>query len=173
MDSEFAEAMRRVRVRAADEAYPPLSVEDIDIALRSMAPNKAQGVDMLSPPDLLRLPTPARATLAKLLNECERELAWPAQLMSVIGAILPKPGTGERIVGLLPLHVKLWSKARSSITDAWSDSLEAFWDTAIQGSSALRAALIRSLLDESAVALGFSTATLLLDLTKFLIVLLT
>ena len=159
--------MRRIKQRAQEEEHAPLTPQELLVALKSMAPNKAQGVDMLSPPDLQRLPPAAFEELASLLNQCEAAMAWPAQLMYVVGALLPKPDNGDRVVGLLPLHVKLWSRARASITDEWSDKLEEFWDTAIQGSSALRAALIRSLLDESALALGFATCTLLLDLIKF------
>jgi len=79
----------------------------------------------------------------------------------------PKPAGGERILGMLPTIPKTWSKLRASITDQWSRSLGEFWDTAIKGSSALRAALMRALLDESAAAFGISHATLLMDVEKF------
>ena len=49
---------------------------------------------------------------------------------------------------MLPLVPKAWSKARATLTSEWSASLSAHWDTAIRGSSALRAALVRSLMDE-------------------------
>eukprot|EP00959_Pyramimonas_sp_CCMP1952_P149418 3126618-Pyramimonas_sp.AAC.1 len=62
---------------------------------------------------------------------------------------------------------KTWSQARSSITAEWSDGLSAFWDTAIRGSSALRAAMMRSLMDEAAATRDFATATVLLDIAKF------
>ena len=60
---------------------------------------------MISPPDLQRLPPSAHQELTDFLNECESALAWPSQLMYVLGAILPKPDEAERIVGLLPMHV--------------------------------------------------------------------
>eukprot|EP00959_Pyramimonas_sp_CCMP1952_P227855 4764378-Pyramimonas_sp.AAC.1 len=62
---------------------------------------------------------------------------------------------------------KVWSTIRSQTTCEWSASLSACWDTAIAGSSALRAALIRAVLDEGAHELSFEHATLFLDLTKF------
>ena len=79
----------------------------------------------------------------------------------------PKPAGGERILGMPPTIPKTRSKLRASITDQWSRSLGEFWDTAIKGSSALRAALMRALLDESAAAFGISYATLLTNVEKF------
>eukprot|EP00959_Pyramimonas_sp_CCMP1952_P157972 3303239-Pyramimonas_sp.AAC.1 len=61
---------------------------------------------------------------------------------------------------------KTWSQIRSSITSQWSDGLSAFWDTAIRGSSALRAAMLRSLMDEASATFRVSSATVL-DIAKF------
>eukprot|EP00959_Pyramimonas_sp_CCMP1952_P158746 3320447-Pyramimonas_sp.AAC.1 len=68
---------------------------------------------------------------------------------------------------MLPQLCETWSQARSFIPYQWSDNLEAHWDTAVIGSSALRAAIVRSLMDEAAVTLGFHAATVFLDLAKF------
>ena len=95
-------------------------------------------------------------------------MLWPVQLLLTIGALLPKPGKNDdRIIGLLPLQVKLWGKIRGVLTDSWSEGLEAFWDSAIKGSSALRAALVRSLLNETAYNMGISATTLYADLARF------
>eukprot|EP00959_Pyramimonas_sp_CCMP1952_P070771 1477732-Pyramimonas_sp.AAC.1 len=55
-------------------------------------------------------------------------------------AAIPKEAGGCRVLGLLPLPFKLWSRARAAPSTAWSGKQCAFWDTAIAGNSALRAA---------------------------------
>eukprot|EP00959_Pyramimonas_sp_CCMP1952_P140736 2945338-Pyramimonas_sp.AAC.1 len=62
----------------------------------------------------------------------------------------------------------VWPRARAPITDQWSQDLGEFWDMAIRGPSALRAALQRAILDESSFQLGFTSASLLLDLEFFM-----
>eukprot|EP00959_Pyramimonas_sp_CCMP1952_P417111 8739219-Pyramimonas_sp.AAC.1 len=68
------------------------------------------------------------------------------------------------MTALLP---KLWSKCRATLSETWSQALSDHWDTAIRGSSALRAGLVRACLDESEVELGVTSLTLLLDIEKF------
>eukprot|EP00959_Pyramimonas_sp_CCMP1952_P262786 5494814-Pyramimonas_sp.AAC.1 len=65
--------------------------------------------------------------------------------------------------------VKFWSRVHSGQVDAWGSGLGHLWDAAIRGSSALRAALWRSLLDEEAVLAGAQVAVLLLDIEKLTI----
>ena len=55
---------------------------------------------------------------------------------------------------------------RSGPEDSWTSGPDQFWDTAVKGSSALRAALLRSMLDETAMLAGAEVATLLLDIEK-------
>ena len=83
--------------QAEEEDLPPLTVQQIQLTLRSMAPRKAQGVDALSPPDLLRLPATAMEHLTQFLNNCEAQRVWPAQLLTTIGALLPKGEEDDRV----------------------------------------------------------------------------
>ena len=71
------------------------------------------------------------------------------------------------MLGMLPLPIKLWSRARGGCCNSWSEGLEAHWDTALKGSSALRAGLLRACLDEVGAELGATAMTLLLDIDKF------
>eukprot|EP00959_Pyramimonas_sp_CCMP1952_P391215 8198602-Pyramimonas_sp.AAC.1 len=48
----------------------------------------------------------------------------------------------------------------------WSAGLSDHWDAAIKGSSALRAGLMRAILDETGMEIGASAMTLLLDIEK-------
>ena len=120
----------QLRTRAMDDELADLTGAQLRNVLRGMPPSKAQGVDALSPPDLLRLPDEALESFAELLNQCEPNFFWPQQFMLTIGAILPKPKEGDRIIGLLPLQAKVWSRARGTVTDGWAEGLNAFWDTA-------------------------------------------
>eukprot|EP00959_Pyramimonas_sp_CCMP1952_P308514 6456688-Pyramimonas_sp.AAC.1 len=56
---------------------------------------------------------------------------------------------------------------RSAPSFSWTEKQGAFWDTAIAGPPALRAALAGAILDECARELGVSYATLFLELQKF------
>eukprot|EP00959_Pyramimonas_sp_CCMP1952_P134065 2804572-Pyramimonas_sp.AAC.1 len=132
-----------------------------------MSANEAKGVDNISVNDTVRLPIGGRNRLVELLNDIENTCTWPRQLHATVGALCAKPRGGDRVLGLLPTTCKVWSQARSGPAMEWSNGLSAFWDTALRGSSALRAAMVRSLLDEVGFVNGKHFVTLLLDLEKF------
>eukprot|EP00959_Pyramimonas_sp_CCMP1952_P466771 9490520-Pyramimonas_sp.AAC.1 len=48
------------------------------------------GVDFVTPLDLERLPDCAIAELALVFEACEQCLCWPAQLLLILGRMLPK-----------------------------------------------------------------------------------
>eukprot|EP00959_Pyramimonas_sp_CCMP1952_P471638 9498732-Pyramimonas_sp.AAC.1 len=79
----------------------------------------------------------------------------------------PKKAGGDRALGVLPHIARTWSRIRGAASDMWSDGLHDFSCTAMKGSSALSAALHRASLDESAVTMGLTVGTLLMDLAKF------
>eukprot|EP00959_Pyramimonas_sp_CCMP1952_P108879 2276682-Pyramimonas_sp.AAC.1 len=152
---------------AREDPLPAITLLDLDAVLPRIPARKAKGVDSLSPLDIQRLPDAARQAFVDNLNAIEAAGVWPSCLSSVFGAAIPKEAGGCRVLGLVPMLQKVWSKIRSRASGEWSASLSAFWDTAIAGSSALRAALIRAVMDEGAHELAFEHATLFLDLTKF------
>ncbi|CAK0907038.1 unnamed protein product, partial [Prorocentrum cordatum] len=102
-----------------------------------------------------------------LLREVEAAVMWPRQVLTTILSLLPTSRGCDRAIGLLPLLAKCWSCTRATVTDEWSGALEQHWDMAIGGSSALRAALCLSVLDGSAVAMGFCAIAALVDLERF------
>ncbi|CAK0894907.1 unnamed protein product, partial [Prorocentrum cordatum] len=63
---------------------------------------------------------------------------------------------GDSVLGVLATVAKTWSKARSTATDRWAEAEHHWWDAAIKGSSALRAAIVRFMMDETALAMGFA-----------------
>ncbi|CAK0841289.1 unnamed protein product, partial [Prorocentrum cordatum] len=154
--------------RASEEELEAHGVLSTRQALQSISAKKAMGVDAPRSSDTSRPPDEAIRDLADMLTQIETALVWPRQVLATILALLPKSRGGDRAIGLLPLLIKCWSKSRASATGAWSDALEQLWDAAIGGSSALRAALCRSVLDENAVAMNFCAIEVLLDLEQFL-----
>eukprot|EP00974_Lingulodinium_polyedra_P000640 61159-Lingulodinium_polyedra.AAC.1 len=61
--------------------------------------------------------------------------------------MLPKPAGGERAVVLLPVLHVAWSTAWACEVRSWDEGMARHWDSVIKGSSALRAGLMRRLLD--------------------------
>ena len=132
-----------------------------------MSGKKAKGIDAIGPIEIQRLPAPARQELADLYAMVERTGFWPPQIFAVLGAVAPKPKGGDRILGQLPFFMKLWSKIRYPLSERWSSELAEFWDSAVKGSSALQAALVRRCMDECCHALSIASGTILLDIEKF------
>eukprot|EP00959_Pyramimonas_sp_CCMP1952_P213665 4470456-Pyramimonas_sp.AAC.1 len=86
------------------------------------------------------------------LQDCEVRAAWPWQLYLVLELLLvKKPGIGgERPVGLVSMPYRIRSAARRPIISTWSKAAAGFWDTAVAGASALRAAMRRLMRAEAA-----------------------
>ena len=121
--------MSQLHIRAIEDPLPPLSLDTLDNVMRKL-PVKAVGVDALTPLDIQCLPLEGRQGFCQLLEDVEQAGTWPTQLLGTIGALLPKPKGGERVIGLLPETAKIWSRARYRVTSSWSSGLDAFWDTA-------------------------------------------
>ncbi|CAK0897887.1 unnamed protein product, partial [Prorocentrum cordatum] len=164
--AKIIDGLQYVMGRADTQDLEQLTAERMNSALGSMNGKKAKGVDAMGPIEVQRLPAEARQELLELVKHIERVAMWPHQLFMVIAAVAPKPKGGDRILGLLPFLPKLWSKMRSADSLDWTVAMDEHWDTAIRGSSALQAALVRSLLDETCQEMKISCATLLLDLEK-------
>ncbi|CAK0909574.1 unnamed protein product [Prorocentrum cordatum] len=163
------EQLECARRRALMGDLDPIDMDMLNDALRATSASKAKGLDQLSPTDIDRLPTVAKAEQLDIIAECKRHLAWPRQISATKCAIVPKPvpARGDRVLGMLPLPVKLWSRARGDVCSMWSAGLSDHWDTAVKSSSALRAGLLRAVLDEAGIEIGASAMTLLLDIEKF------
>ena len=84
---------------------------------------------------------------------CTAMLPW--QLLPAMVVLLPKPDAGERPICLENMLVRIYLRTFKSYGQEWSEAQHGFWDDAVRGSSALRAGLLRALLDESALLLVF------------------
>ena len=77
---------------------------------------------------------------------------------------MPKESGGERPIALTAMLYRLVMKLNKSHITHWDAEKAEFWDTALKGSSCLRAALCRALKVEVAAAQGFASVGLLWDL---------
>ena len=111
--------------------------------------NRSLGIDQWAPQDWQDLPQPAYEEMADIIDDVEESLAMPIQILLNIVALLPKPQGGERPVGLVSLFGVLWSVLRGDEFKTWDNRRAAHWDDAVKGSSALKAAIRRRMLDES------------------------
>ena len=103
------------------------------------------------------------------LYAVESRREWPAFFANLI-ALLPKPCcalTDLRPIGKTPLVYRMWCVLRSHPAKLWEQSNMPEWDKCKPGSSALDAALNRSLLAEVAHRLGEHSVAVLWDLEKF------
>ena len=60
--------------------------------------------------------------------------------------VLQKPDGGEMLIVLQAMAHRVFVRARGADLEAWSSAKAAFWDSAVRGSSLLRAALVRCFL---------------------------
>eukprot|EP00969_Alexandrium_andersonii_P241565 10667191-Alexandrium_andersonii.AAC.1 len=83
--------------------------------------------------------------------------------------MLPKPGPApaERAITLTAGIYRLVGKLQRKAQADFESGVVGFWDTALRGSDALRAALLRVVRNEIAVAAGFTAAEVLFDIHKF------
>ena len=163
---ELLRELHNFRLEAMEVPREPLLVQDLVEPLRNEPGRKARGLVQLAPQDVARLPLVGKQALVDLLNECEANAAWPWQFLAVAVALIPKNG-GDRGLGILPWITRLWARVRSSGLSEWIDRTADPWDDAVAGGSALRQALRRSFMDESAAELNLATASTLFDVKEF------
>ena len=89
------------------------------------------------------------------------------QLLVVLVSLIPKNGGGERPIALTAMLYRLVMRLNKSHITDWDEAKAGFWDTAIRGSSCLRAALARALQMEVATTQGFAAAGILWDIAAF------
>ena len=106
--------------------------------------------------------------MAALMNEIERQVCMPQQLLYNIIALFAKPmSTGERPITVTGCLYAWYMSIMSDIAAEWDQERQGFWDDAVKGSSALQAALRRRLGEEVATLLGKTVIGVYYDMEKF------
>ena len=156
---------------AADEANQDetgITAEQIEHHAGKIKRGTALGSDCTAPITISRLPLAGKQELAEQMNTWVRTLCLPLQALCNLMAVIPKPDqAGERLVALMAMTVRVLFRCKRWKIGEWEDGLSSFWDQAIRGSSALRAAIHRSYALEVHGILGVSSAIGFIDIEKF------
>ncbi|CAK0822455.1 unnamed protein product, partial [Prorocentrum cordatum] len=168
------EALSELRTLAR-EALPERRYrtrDDTVNAIRTFPRATGKGADQWAPGHLLAASDQGQEPFATLLNMVERALAWPHQLLHNWHALLPKgakQGVGnERDIGLLPLPVRIWGRMTKAALTQWCDKRAGHRGAAVRGSSALQAALLTMVLDETRAHAGVAEqSNFSMDVEKF------
>jgi hypothetical protein len=156
-----------LRAQVDETPVFPMSVEAVWEAVRSAPKKTAPGADGWIPYEWKGLGPGPCDDLQRLLVQAERELRWPVSTTQVVMALLPKPGGGERTIGLTSGFYRLYMRIRKPAISKWEDEHAGHWDQAVRGSSALRAAILREVRNDLARWAGMHVATILWDCAKF------
>ena len=132
-------------------------------------PSKAPGLDGWTCEILLNLSVEAVQAILDFFHHCERQAAWPDQMVFALIALLPKSEKRERPIALLHILYRSWAKLRWPLVAAWQVEYarRAPWDKAVPGSQVLDVALARLMLGESVRRSKRHLITLFLDCETF------
>ena len=132
-------------------------------------PSKAPGLDGWTCEMLLNLSVEAVQAILDFFHYCERQAAWPDQMVFALIALLPKSEKRERPIALLHVLYRSWAKLRWPLVAAWQVEYarRAPWDKAVPGSQVLDVALARLMLGESVRRSKRHLITLFLDCETF------
>ena len=103
------------------------------------------GIDWWEVEHLKSMTEEVAQAFADILNQVEEKVAWPVQTLLSLIVLMGKPNGGVKPIALMPMLYRLWSKVRRVDIHVWDEDHTGFWDAAIRGSSALRAAVVGAL----------------------------
>jgi len=164
------EALKALREDALHEPFDePIGGPMVHGATAVFREGAGLGADQFSPGQLKAIGEDGEQGLAEVLNSIEIKLVLPGRLLEIWVALLakqPQPG-GERPIALEPMPLRCWSVIRKPKGQEWCQRMAQKWDTAVKGSSALRAALFRAVQDEIAFCSGMAVVAFYADIEKF------
>ena len=160
--------MMELRTHALqEEPMEDITVERLRSLARGTKATAALGLDGWRPHDWRDLPTAALHDLAEQYNTTMRKLVYPYQTLDNAILFLPKVPTGERPIALTAgCYRLLMAHGKQDLTD-WEQHGIGFWETAVRGSSALRAALVRMVKSDIYMERGMAVVEILWDMEKF------
>ena len=95
------------------------------------------------------MPKEAVQEFTTIAKTCITETILPCLAKESAICLLPKNEHDERPIGLMSTCYRVLSRLFKAELRAFDEDCGAFWDTAMAGSSALQAALLRLILDEA------------------------
>ena len=144
----------------------PLTITDIRMAARSFPIGTGVGVDNVSPRALDRLSDEAITALSSIFHACERTGQWGNCNALVMTVLLPKPDGGVRPIGLLPMAVRVWMRARVNVARQWEEKNADPCLFGGKGMGAQKAAWMAAYRAEVASTVADEHVQALLDMTK-------
>ncbi len=158
---------RAERGLAADwEVLPPPTINEMRAAARKFRQYTGVGADLFRPHWFSWLSDQLLRVMGTFMEAIEGAGRWPGQVMVVLVHLIPKEGGGRRPIGLLASVVRWWERLRAPLVQRWRLQNARPFNWAAPGRNAEKAVWEQSLLDEAAVARGWSSASTLVDLVK-------
>ncbi len=138
----------------------------IDLAATTFPRSTGVGADNMAPRAVSRLSEAAKGSLASILMACERLGSWCSERLVNLIVLLPKSSGGLRPIGLLPLEVRIWGRARTAVARTWeaANALPCVFGGV--GMGAQKAAWLAAFRAEAARHGSEAYIQALLDLTK-------
>ena len=128
--------------------------------------NTGVGADNIAPRAVSRLSEASRSCLASIIMGFERLGDWCRTLHMVVISLLPKCTGGLRPIGLLPLEVRIWARARNDVVRGWEAAHALPCLFGGHGMGAHRAAWLAAFKAEAAAMGNEQYVQAMLDLTK-------
>ncbi len=159
--------LRQFRSYALGELSEPLEFTRLalDRSLEKYKKMWSRGSDNWGSPELLALPSVAKAAICEAVEQQAEHLSMPIQHMLNLNPLLGKI-KGRRTICKTPMLYRALCRHINTI-DAWDTSNRYLHDTAQKGYSAQLAALMRNLCAEIAIILGSDTRGFFFDYDIF------
>ena len=159
-------ALKRIREEAIISPMPTIATSELKASIDTYKKD-SKGIDCWTATELKALPMIAIEQFTAVFNLGLEIVAVPHQHLLSLHPCLGKPNNGVRTICKTPMLYRMQSRATFHSVIKWElDNLQSY-DSASRGSSALLAALHRSLLSEVAEYSGEETVAAFNDYDKF------
>ncbi len=136
-------------------------------ACGTFAKDTAIGVDGGTFKAIREMPDNALIDLGAIVHCIVAKIALPPSTLLNILGLLGKKGGGSRTIAIMASLYRLTMRLCGDDVADWDEKRAGHWDTAVAGSSALRAHLLRALDVELAVAEGLAVSHFPWDMEQF------
>ena len=144
-----------------------VSPQAIRRACGSFKSNTAVGIDDWTFKEWQWLPDEALIPLGALLRRMLGSMTPPIQILAILVTLLGKKGGGSRTIANIATLYRLLMKLAGDHIKEWDAGASVFWDSALKGSSSLRAHLARALDLEIGITEDKCAMLFLWDMAKF------
>ena len=150
-----------------DESLPALTTAKLREAAKTFPTETGLGWDQVHPRILLRCSEELLEVLVGILTACEALGMWPAKIGVNMICLIPKACGGLRPIGLMPMVVRLWMRARLDVARGWQGRNDRPYLYAGPGKGAVSASWKQAAWAEfAAQSQQLEYAVVLLDLVK-------